>query len=139
MTILLPIPCFSGPFLLPHESIMARSETSLHERRASFETRPVGAPQPACARALATMDENGAAGVGLARGPGCATNRSGGGDRREAGSSAVVSDPDPQSGPRCLEVPLFVAPGKPGEHAWQYLARTRGAAVAAVLSSEGGC
>src|SRR3954447_22832105 len=33
------------------------------------------------------------------------------GDRVEAGKSAVACDPDKQSGPRCAEVPFFVAPG----------------------------
>jgi hypothetical protein len=42
---------------------------------------------------------------------------------------AVVCDPDKQSGPRCIEVPPFVAPGN-GQHAWQCLHRTCGAAFA---------
>ncbi len=49
-------------------------------------------------------------------------------DRVEADISAVASDPDKQSGPRCIEVPFFVAPGN-GEHAWQCLDRTCGVAV----------
>jgi hypothetical protein len=49
-------------------------------------------------------------------------------DRIEADISAVASDPDKQSGPRCIEVPFFVAPGN-GEHAWQCLDRTCGVAV----------
>ncbi|MGB9245487.1 MAG: hypothetical protein WCC03_19220, partial [Candidatus Acidiferrales bacterium] len=35
-------------------------------------------------------------------------------DRVEADISAVASDPDKQSGPRCIEAPFFVAPGKRG-------------------------
>ena len=42
---------------------------------------------------------------------------------------AVVCDPDKQSGPRRIEVPFFVALGN-GEHVWQCLKRTCGAAVA---------
>ena len=45
------------------------------------------------------------------------------------GTSSVASDPDVQSGPRCVEVPFFVAPGN-GEHAWQCLERTCGVTVA---------
>src|SRR4051795_11762557 len=41
------------------------------------------------------------------------------GDRVEAGKSAVACDPDKQSGPRCAEVPFFVAPGT-REHAWPW-------------------
>ena len=41
----------------------------------------------------------------------------------------MVCDPDKQSGPRRVEVPLFVAPGN-GEHAWQCLVRTCGVTVA---------
>src|SRR4051812_48259879 len=51
------------------------------------------------------------------------------GDRVEAGKSAVACDPDKQSGPRCAEVPFFVAPGT-REHAWQCLERTCGATIA---------
>src|SRR4051795_3026633 len=51
------------------------------------------------------------------------------GDRVEAGKSAVACDPDQQSGPRCAEVPFFVAPGT-REHAWQCLERTCGATIA---------
>src|SRR5271166_4303526 len=40
------------------------------------------------------------------------------GDRAEADETAVACDPENQSGPRCIEVPFFVAPGN-GEHAWQ--------------------
>ena len=43
--------------------------------------------------------------------------------------SAVVRDPDKQSGPRCVEVPFFVALGN-GELAWQCLVRTRSVTVA---------
>jgi hypothetical protein len=42
------------------------------------------------------------------------------GDRVEAGKSAVADDPEWQSGPRCVEVPFFVAPGN-REHAQQCL------------------
>jgi transposase len=41
----------------------------------------------------------------------------------------VVSDPDKQSGPRRIEVPLFVALGN-GEHVWQCLDRTCGVTIA---------
>src|SRR3954453_16434805 len=51
------------------------------------------------------------------------------GDRVEAGKSALACDPDQQSGPRCAEVPFFVAPGT-REHAWQCLERTCGATIA---------
>jgi hypothetical protein len=44
-------------------------------------------------------------------------------------TSAVACDPDRQSGPRCIEVPFFVAPGN-GEHAWQCLDYTCGVTVA---------
>jgi len=44
-------------------------------------------------------------------------------------SSAVVWNPDRQSGPRRVEVPHFVAPGN-GEHAWQSLTCACGVAVA---------
>lgn len=37
-------------------------------------------------------------------------------DRAEADKTAVACDPEWQSGPRCIEVPFFVAPGN-GEHA----------------------
>src|SRR3954469_15940014 len=57
------------------------------------------------------------------------------GDRVEAGKSAVACDPDQQSGPRCAEVPFFVAPGT-REHAWQCLERTCGATIA--CSDRGG-
>src|SRR3954462_13438809 len=49
-------------------------------------------------------------------------------DRVEAGKSAVACYPDQQSGPRCAEVPFFVAPGT-REHAWQCLERTCGATI----------
>jgi hypothetical protein len=51
------------------------------------------------------------------------------GDRVEADISAVACDPDKQSGPRCIEVPFFVALGN-GEHAWQCLERTCSVTVA---------
>jgi hypothetical protein len=51
------------------------------------------------------------------------------GDRVEADDSAVALDPDKQSGPRCVEVPFFVALGSE-EHAWQCLERTCGVTVA---------
>ena len=35
----------------------------------------------------------------------------------------MARDPDEQSGPRCIEVPFFVAPGN-REHAWRRLERT---------------
>ncbi len=38
------------------------------------------------------------------------------GDRAEADETAVACDPEWQSGPRCIEVPFFVALGN-GEHA----------------------
>ena len=38
------------------------------------------------------------------------------GDRAEADKTAVARNPDWESGPRCIEVPFFVAPGN-GEHA----------------------
>jgi hypothetical protein len=41
----------------------------------------------------------------------------------------VACDPDKQSGPRCIEVPFFVAP-RNGEHAWQCLDYTCGVTVA---------
>jgi transposase len=41
----------------------------------------------------------------------------------------VAFDPDKQSGPRCIEVLLFVAPGN-GEHVWQCLELTCGVTVA---------
>jgi hypothetical protein len=51
------------------------------------------------------------------------------GDRVEAGNSAVASDPEKQSGPRCVEVSFFVAPGN-REHAWQCLDCTCSVTVA---------
>src|ERR1044071_6642431 len=42
------------------------------------------------------------------------------GDRVEAEAFWVAFDPDKQSGPRCMEVLFFVAPGH-GEHVWQCL------------------
>src|SRR3954451_2097948 len=51
------------------------------------------------------------------------------GDRVEAGSFWVAFDPDKQSGPRCIEVLFFVAPGN-GEHVWQCLEPTCGVTVA---------
>src|SRR5271165_6545499 len=51
------------------------------------------------------------------------------GDRAEADKTAVADDPDWESGPRCIEVPFFVALGN-GEHAWQCLERTCGVTVA---------
>jgi hypothetical protein len=51
------------------------------------------------------------------------------GDRVEADNSAVAGDPDNQSGPRCVEVPFFVAPGN-REHAWQYLDCACGVTIA---------
>jgi len=51
------------------------------------------------------------------------------GDRGEADKSAVVRNPEWQSGPRCIEVPFFVALGN-GEHAWQCLERTCSVTVA---------
>ena len=46
------------------------------------------------------------------------------GDRVEADISAVVATPISTSeGPRCIEVPFFLALGN-GEHAWQRLERT---------------
>ena len=41
----------------------------------------------------------------------------------------MACDPENQSGPRCIEVPFFVAPGN-GEHAWQCLDYTCGVTVA---------
>jgi hypothetical protein len=46
--------------------------------------------------------------------------------------STVVCDPDKQSGPRCIEVPFFVALGN-GEHGWQCLERTCGVTVAFLI------
>ena len=51
------------------------------------------------------------------------------GDRVEAEAFWVASDPDKQSGPRCIEVLFFVAPGN-GEHVWQCLELTCGVTVA---------
>ena len=51
------------------------------------------------------------------------------GDRVEADSFWVAFDPDKQSGPRCIEVLFFVAPGN-GEHVWQCLELTCGVTVA---------
>ena len=42
------------------------------------------------------------------------------GDRVEAEPFSVATDPVTESGPRCAEVPFFVAPGN-REHVWQYL------------------
>ena len=50
-------------------------------------------------------------------------------DRVEAGSFWVACEPDKQSGPRCIEVLFFVAPGH-GEHLWQCLELTCGVTVA---------
>src|SRR6266853_1380862 len=58
------------------------------------------------------MDENGG-------GAGQIVRALGTGDRVEADIFAVVCDPDKQSGPRRVEVPLFVAPGN-GEHTGVY-------------------
>ena len=41
----------------------------------------------------------------------------------------MAFDPDKQSGPRCIEVLFFVAPGN-GEHVWQCLQLTCGVTVA---------
>jgi hypothetical protein len=57
----------------------------------------------------AIMDENGG---GAGRFVGAFAT----GDRAEADKTAVACDPEWQSGPRCIEVPFFVAPGN-GEHA----------------------
>ncbi len=57
------------------------------------------------------------------------------GDRGEADISAVACDPDKQSGPRCIEVPFFVAPGN-GEHAWR-LCQSNGGVVCAWHSTPG--
>jgi len=51
------------------------------------------------------------------------------GNRVEAGESWVAFDPDKQSGPRCIEVLFFAAPGN-GEHVWQCLELTCGVTVA---------
>src|SRR5689334_24779758 len=51
------------------------------------------------------------------------------GDRVEAEAFWVAFDPDKQSGPRCIEVIFFVAPGN-GEHVWQCLELTCGVTVA---------
>src|SRR3954462_951769 len=51
------------------------------------------------------------------------------GDRVEADTFWVAFDPDKQSGPRCIEVLFFVAPGN-GEHVWQCLDPTCGVTVA---------
>jgi transposase len=51
------------------------------------------------------------------------------GDRVEAEAFWVAFDPDKQSGPRCIEVLFFVAPGN-GEHVWQCLDFTCGVTVA---------
>src|SRR4051795_12312725 len=51
------------------------------------------------------------------------------GDRVEADAFWVAFDPDKQSGPRCIEVLFFVAPGN-GEHVWQCLDPTCGVTVA---------
>ena len=51
------------------------------------------------------------------------------GDRVEAEAFWVAFDPDKQSGPRCIEVLFFVAPGN-GEHVWQCLELTCGVTVA---------
>jgi hypothetical protein len=51
------------------------------------------------------------------------------GDRVEADAFWVAFDPDKQSGPRCIEVLFFVAPGN-GEHVWQCLELTCGVTVA---------
>jgi hypothetical protein len=51
------------------------------------------------------------------------------GDRVEADPFWVAFDPDKQSGPRCMEVLFFVAPGN-GEHLWQCLELTCSVTVA---------
>src|SRR3954470_9881343 len=51
------------------------------------------------------------------------------GDRVEADAFWVAFDPDKQSGPRCIKVLFFVAPGN-GEHVWQCLELTCGVTVA---------
>src|SRR3954463_7322333 len=51
------------------------------------------------------------------------------GERVEAHTFWVAFDPDKQSGPRCIEVLFFVAPGN-GEHVWQCLDPTCGVTVA---------
>ena len=43
----------------------------------------------------------------------------------------MARNPDKQSGPRCIEVPFFVAPGN-GEHAWQCLDPTCGVTIASL-------
>ena len=55
------------------------------------------------------MDENGG-------GAGRCVGAFATGDRAEADKTAVACDPEWQSGPRCIEVSFFVAPGN-GEHA----------------------
>ena len=59
----------------------------------------------------AIMDENGG---GAGRFVGAFAT----GDRAEADKTAVARNPDWESGPRCIEVPFFVALGNE-EHAWQ--------------------
>ena len=46
------------------------------------------------------------------------------GDRVEAGAFWVAFDPDKQSGPRCIEVLFFVAPGNgvPSRRWWNWMA-----------------
>ena len=51
------------------------------------------------------------------------------GDRIDADKFWMTCDPDKQSGPRCIEVLFFVAPGN-GEHVWQCLELTCGVTVA---------
>jgi hypothetical protein len=51
------------------------------------------------------------------------------GDRVEADQFWVACDPDKRSGPRCMEVLFFVAPGN-GEQVWQCLELTCGVTVA---------
>lgn len=51
------------------------------------------------------------------------------GDCAETEAFWVAFDPAKQSGPRCIEVLFFVAPGN-GEHVWQCLELTCGVMVA---------
>jgi hypothetical protein len=47
----------------------------------------------------------------------------------------VANDPEQESGPRCIEVPFFVAPGN-GEHAWQHLYCTCSVTIASDIGRE---
>src|SRR3954453_14917439 len=111
----------------PVEAVKLVKPEILVEKRGPRSSRPIqkvsrrSSQQPTCADGAPLWVKMVALRAGLAEPLD--------GDRVEAGKSAVACDPDQQSGPRCAEVPFFVAPGT-REHAWQCLERTCSATIA---------